>query len=93
MPRGSAEDARPPRPALPARAGEDLEVVLVRELRVVDREPSLQILTTDLGEAPVGLGVDARHEEARDGGDVRRDRRPPRRAARARLTYASATAA
>ncbi len=58
--------------SVPPRPGEDIEVVLVRELRVVDGEPTLQILATDLGEAAVGLRVDARHEEARDRGDVGR---------------------
>ena len=46
--------------------------MLVRELRVGDRELALQVLAPDLLEAPVGLGVDARDEEARDRDDVRR---------------------
>ena len=56
---------------LPALAREELLVALVGELRVRDRELALQLGgRTDLVEPPVGLGVDARDEEAGD----RRDR-------------------
>src|SRR5581483_9526314 len=54
---------------LPARAGERLLVVLVRELRVRDRELAAQrerLVGADRLEPLVGLGVDARDEEARD---------------------------
>src|SRR5437899_10080792 len=53
---------------LPAWAGEHVEIVLVRELRVGDRELAIQLrgLATDLVEPPVGLGVHAGDEEARD---------------------------
>ena len=70
---------------LPALAREDLLPVLVRELRVRDGEPALQlVVAADRVEPLVRLGVDARDEEARDRRDRRADRRPPRRAARSR---------
>ncbi len=51
-------------------AGEELLVALVGELRVRDRELPLElVMAADLVEALVGLGVDARDEEARDRGD------------------------
>ena len=57
---------------LPARPRERLEVVLVRELRVRDRELALELLLAERLEALVRLGVDARDEERRDGVDLRR---------------------
>ena len=57
---------------LPARSRERLEKVLVRELRVRDRELALQLRMSDGIEALVGLGVDARDEERRDRRDLRR---------------------
>ena len=58
---------------LPARPGERLLPVAVREPRVRDRELALEPrrLAADLLQPPVGLGVDARDEEARDRRDAR----------------------
>ena len=60
------------REELPARAGERLQVVLVGELRVRDRELALQLRVAERLEPLVGLGVDARDEERRDRRDLRR---------------------
>ena len=51
----------------PAVVAEDVEVVLVGELRVRDRELALQVGPAERLEPLVGLGVDAGDEEARDG--------------------------
>ncbi len=57
---------------LPALALERLAEVLVRELRVRDRELALELRVAERLEPLVGLGVDARDEERRDGADLRR---------------------
>jgi hypothetical protein len=58
---------------VPARAGEPLAVLLVGELGVRDPEPAAEfVMSTEFVEPPVGFGVDAGHEEARDARDIRR---------------------
>jgi hypothetical protein len=55
------------RERFPALGGEDLLVVLVGELGVCDRELALEVVVpADFTQPPVGLGVDAGDEEARD---------------------------
>jgi hypothetical protein len=58
--------------SVPAVAVEQPLVLLVGELGVVDAEAPLEVLTTGFGEAAVGLGVDARGEEAGDRMDTTR---------------------
>ena len=54
------------RERLPAVAREGLQILLIRELRVRDRELPLEVGPAELLESAVGLGVDAGDEEARN---------------------------
>ncbi len=59
------------RQRLPVGAREDVLVGLVGQLRVGDRQLALElVVTADVVEALVDLGVDARHEEGGDRGDL-----------------------